>query len=295
MDVLMIVAGYTYLSMQYFAAQALRDYTLQEVWFVAQEKQIAEVFGSITIVLAFFRILDYLTLWDFLGILIISIFKMMTDIVRFLFIFVLVVIGFSSAFHISYTGYGIDTWNEFVKGSLTTFLSSPTGYDIPDYGNNVLGFAGMTFGLVSQVIYVFVGIILLLNLLVALLWETYAAMSLKASVEYRWHVTQPFKTSFSFLWPSPFTTLHVFLIFCTTALYSIGKCCGHDITKKYSAYKRAREELGSGLPTNHQLLMSGMVIHFLKVDLGDKYKDYLIVDTKVFNNSKSFSKGKGHD
>jgi len=298
MDVLMIVSGFAYLIMQHYAAKDLEQYTLHEVWFVASEKQIAEVFGSITIILAFFRILDYLTLWDFLGILIITIFKMMADIIRFLFIFVIVVIGFSAAFHLSYTGNGVDTWDDFGTGTLTTFLTSPTGYYIPEYGINVLGLAGTTFGLFCQVLYVFVGIILLLNLLVALMWETYNAMTEQATVEYRWHVTQPFKTGFVFLWPSPFTCLHVIFITLGSLLSTAGKLCGcAPITKKYTGFENLRERVSPVDPTNYQFLMSGMIVHFFKKilrDDDDDFKKYLVSDNVVFCGN-SEAKGKDHE
>jgi len=297
MDVVMIVSGFTYLFVQHHAAQTLDKYTLQEVWVVASEKQVAEVFGSITVILAFFRILDYLTLWGFVGVLIITIFKMMADIVRFLFIFILVVIGFSAGFHLSYTGNGIDTWDDFVSGVLTTFLTSPTGYYIPDYGINLLGLAGPAFGFVCQVIYVFVGIILLLNLLVALMWETYNTMCEQATVEYRWHVSVPFKTSFSVLWPSPFTTLHIVCMTCMEFFLAVGRWCGAGkVNKKYGWYKQSREVVRPGLPTNYELLMRGMVVHYFKTLLADEYKTYLVQDNNVFANQDPFSssKGKGH-
>jgi len=199
------------------------------------------------------------------------------------------VIGFSSAFHLSFTGNGIDTWGDFVSGTITTFVTSPTGYYVPEYSNNILAFAGISFGIFTQVLYVFLGIILLLNLLVAVLWETYATVSVIAEVEYRWHVAQPFKTGFSFLWPSPFTIIHVFLLLCGSVIFAIGKWCGFKVTKKYDLYKRAREEVPPGLPTNHQLLMNGMVVHFLKADLGDSYKDLLHTGAKVFRDD-TFSK-----
>jgi len=296
MDVIMIVSGFAYLLLQNHAAQALDKYTLHEVWFVASEKQIAEVFGSITIVLAFFRIMDYLTLWEFLGILIITIFKMMADIIRFLFIFIIVVIGFSAGFHLSYTGNGIDTWDDFVTGTLTTFLTSPTGYYIPEYGINVLGLAGTTFGLVSQVIYVFIGIVLLLNLLVALMWETYNAMCEQATVEYRWHVTQPFKTGFVFLWHSPFTTLHVVFLTLGSMFRTIGKWCGYPMKKKYSSLEFLRERSSPGLPTNKRLLTSGMVVNFFRTVLSEDtdYKRYLASDITTFSKDTD-EKGKEHD
>jgi len=296
MDVLMIVSGFTYLFVLHHAAQALDKYTLQEVWLVASEIQVAEVFGAITAIFAFFRILDYLALWEFVGVLIISIFKMMTDIVRFLFIFILVVIGFSAGFHLSYTGNVVDTWNNFVSGVVTTFLTSPTGYEIPGYGNNILGLAGPAFGFICQIIYVFIGIILLLNLLIALLWETYAISRSKATVEFRWHVSLPFKTGYSVLWPSPFTTLHIFLMTCMEFLLAVGKWFGgRKVNKKYGWYKETREALRPGLPTNYELLMRGMVVHYFKTSLADQYKNYLVQDNNVFTNQDPFSsKGKEH-
>jgi len=254
----------------------LHSYTLEQVWDIAQRKEIAEVFGSITVLLAYFRVLDYLTLWKFLGVLIITIFKMIADIFRFLLVFSILAIGFSTAFHISYTGNGIDSWNDFFQGSLTTFITSYTGYYVPDYFN-LLAFAGPAFGLLIQVIYIFVGIILLLNLLIALLWDTYAVMSEKANLEFRWLITKPFKSGFSVLWPSPFTTLHVILLLFS----SLFDYCGlGEVRRKYM---QSKEQVSLRvIPTNSSLLGKAMISNFLKNELKDEYKNYVLYGHKVF-------------
>jgi len=276
MDFFLISAGLIYVVLLYYTAQSLNSYTLDDIWLVAERKQIAEVLGSATILLAYFRILDYLTLWNFLGVLIITIFKMIADILRFLTVFIILVVGFSTAFHVSYTGTGVDTWNEFLTGTLSTFITTYTGYFVPYY-DNVLVLAGPVFALIIQIIYVFVGLILLLNLLIALLWDTYAVMAEKALIEYRWLITKPFKSGFQILWPAPFTALHLFLL---AICRGFNFCKVEDIREK----NRKLKEDVSALPTNLQLLNYAMVSNFLKGELKDEFKNYIIHAKPIFRN-----------
>jgi len=276
MDVLLITTGICFIALHYNSSLLLDTYTLAEVWDIAARKEIAEVFGSITILLAYFRVLDYLTLWKFLGVLIITIFKMFADILRFLLVFTILAIGFSTAFHISYTGNGIDTWNDFFGGTLTTFISSYTGYYVPDY-YNLLAFAGPAFGLIIQVIWIFVGIILLLNLLIALLWDTYAVMSEKANLEYRWLITKPFKSGFSVLWPAPFTILHVVLLL----ISSLFDYCGLGEFRR--KYMQSKEQVSLRvIPTNSSLLGKAMISNLFKNELKEEYKKFVLYGNKVF-------------
>jgi len=297
---LMIISGFIYLAMQYNAGHYLQNYTLQQIWNAAAEKEIAEAFGSITLILAYFRILDYLTLWQFLGVLIITIFKMLFDIAKFLIVFLVIVIGFAAGFHLSYSGTGIIGYKDFPQATLTTFLSSPTGYSIPDAGTNVLGFVGPYFGLFCQVLYVFIGIVLLLNLLIALMSETYEIMREQATMEYRWLVSQPFKEEFFRLWPSPLNILHIGVIILLPLIfvfYLIGwffyaLCC-----EGCCACENDKEGIPQGLAINQQHLNSGMIINYFKATLEPgKFKEYLVSENNKFEfKDKEDSKGKRKD
>jgi len=171
----------------------------------------------------------------------------------------------------------VDTYNEFLPGTLSTFITSYTGYYVPYY-ENVLVLAGPVFALIIQVIYVFVGLILLLNLLIALLWDTYAIMAEKANIEYRWLITKSFKTGGKMtLWPAPFTGLHVILL---VLLRVLDFCKLEEMRKK----NRKLKELVSSraIPTNTQLLNHAMISNFLKSELKDEFKDYVLLAKPIF-------------
>jgi len=227
-------------------------------------------------------------MWEFLGILIITIFKMLLDIARFLTVFVIIVTGFSTAFHLSYSGTDVSTYSVFGTATLTTFLTSPTGYEIPDYTHNVLGFAGPTFGLISQASYVFVGIILLLNLLIALMSETYEFMREQATVEYRWLLAHPFKTGFVYLWPSPFCVFHAFFLVILSPVYFLYKCFGDPTVTwwEYDFYLNSKEGIPSGLRDNYVRLYKGMVVHYFKNEVEEDFDNYLVSDFDSLVESK---------
>jgi len=67
----------------HLASNQLKVYSLDDFWTFTQLVQISEVAGSLTIILAFFRVLHCFTLIEYLGIgiLIITIFKMFVDII----------------------------------------------------------------------------------------------------------------------------------------------------------------------------------------------------------------------
>jgi len=290
MDFLMIISGFIYLVLEHYTT--LDVYTLQDMWFVAQQKQIAELFGSLTLILAFFRILDYLTMWEFLGILIITIFKMLLDIAKFLIVFVIIVTGFSAAFHLSYSGTATDSYSSFGSATLLTFLTTPTGYQIPESGTNTLGFAGPIFGLISQVVYVFVGIILLLNLLIALMSETYEFMREQATVEYRWLLAQPFKTGFIFLWPSPFCVVHVIVLLLYVIWMILTSCCCRP-SVRYSLYQQSKENIPKGLRVTCQNLFKGMVIQYFQTEEDkEDFENCLVNDLDSICEKEPDDKGK---
>jgi len=250
----MIISGFTFLVTRYEAAHLVQSYTLDDMWFVAKEKQISEVSGSVTLILTFFRLFYYLTPWEVLGILIITIFKMFMDIVKFLIIFVLMILGFASAFYLS-SGTG----RNFYEATVSLFLSSTSGYSIPESGSDILNFAENYFSTVVQIVFVFTGIILLLNLLIALMAQTYDDMHEQATREYRWLMTTYLRELHRTLWPAPLCVPHLML---GLIAYIFFKLRGGPW--KYEAFMATIERVPKSLISNKEHLFGGMVTHYYK-------------------------------
>eukprot|EP01123_Difflugia_compressa_P014563 TRINITY_DN769_c0_g2_i1.p1 TRINITY_DN769_c0_g2~~TRINITY_DN769_c0_g2_i1.p1 ORF type:complete len:744 (+),score=109.67 TRINITY_DN769_c0_g2_i1:278-2233(+) len=219
LDVFMIVFGLLYLMLEH--STTVDHYNLREVWQAIGKKQVADVFGSIALIMSFVRMLELFTSWEFVGILIFTILKMFIDIARFLIIFIVIVLGFTSAFHLSYSGSSVSLFADFFRGTVYVFTTTPSGYSSPDV-HSILGEPGIGFALIFQIMYVFVAIILLLNLLIALMSDTYQFMNEQALTEFRWHTASAligWNRNFA-LWPSPFSILH-FVVGAPALIYYI--------------------------------------------------------------------------
>jgi len=123
---------------------------------------------------------------------------------------------------------------------------------------------------------VFVGIILLLNLLIALMSETYEFMREQATVEYRWLLAHPFKTGFVFLWPSPFCIFHLILLLLITPAFLVSFCVGNTrwLLVDYQLYNKLKEDVPKGLKKNCQRLFKGMVVQYFKEALKDDKEEF---------------------
>jgi len=226
-------------------------------------------------------------MWEFLGILILTIFKMFIDIGRFLIVFIIIVLGFTSAFHLSYSGTNISNYSDFASGNIYVFTTTPSGYSPPEY-SNILGLPGVGFGMFCQIIYIFVGIILLLNLLIALMSDTYQFMGEQATVEYRWLVAEPlFSANRVFaLWPSPFSVLQ-FVVGIPWLIYII-------CTDKFENFeeKLNLEQLPDPSPSKAKMLYGNMVMHYFKENAGDDFEKFLLSDHSTLLGDKNTQKGK---
>jgi hypothetical protein len=102
-------------------------------------------------------------------------------------------------------------------------------------------------------------------------------MSEKANLEFRWLITKPFKSGFSVLWPSPFTSLHIILL----GFSNLFDYCGLGAWRM--KYMKAKEQVSLRvIPTNTTLLSKSMISNFLKNELKDEYKNYILYGNKVF-------------
>jgi hypothetical protein len=204
LDMFMILTGFVGLSVHNVAAAKLTTFTIEELWDVVEIEQVSHVFISICVVIAFFRFLHFLIPWEYIGVLVITVFKMMDAIVRFVILFIFIALGFAAAFHMLYDNS--QTYSNFGDASLTTGIGIFSGYDVPDY-TNVLQFPSASAGYAFQVGCVIIGVVLLLNFLIAMMSTIYEAKRENSTEEYRWLMTRELTQLKLSQWPVPFNII----------------------------------------------------------------------------------------
>jgi len=133
---------------------------------------------------------------------------MIAEIFRFMVLFIFMAIGFSSAFHILFPQERI--YSTFTGSLLTTSIGIFSGYDIPEY-NNLLSFPVVSVGYFVQAACVLIGVVLLINFLIAMMSTIYDVIQDNSTAEYRWRMTRE-GTLFLKIsaWPVPFNLIQLF-------------------------------------------------------------------------------------
>jgi len=259
-DLVMIFSGFIYLAVPRYAVLMVPEYTLDNMWSLIYPIQVTSITGSLTLILAFFRLLYYLTPLEFLGILIITIFKMLSDILKFLIIFILVVLGFAATFHLSYNENA--DYINFAQSFMAVFISSTSGYNIPPVEANTLALTEPVFAVFFQLLCLFIAVILLLNLLIAIMGQTYDVMNNQAQREYRWLMFSLLRQLTRSLWPSPLNIIHLFLVLGVGgAFYAL------NLDPKYSWYRKSKAQLPCSTQLKEIQLFKGIVRHYYQETL----------------------------
>jgi hypothetical protein len=224
LDLIMIISGFVGLAYSRNASAMVQTFSLQELWQVEYTNQISGVFLSICVVIAYFRFLNFLTHLEYVGVLVLTVFYMMTEIVRFMIIFIFISLGFSAAFHILYkTDLAYSTWQDSL---ITTTLGLFSGYTFPDY-YNLLIFPYPIVGYIFQVAMIIIGIVLLLNFLIAMMSTIYDNFHENSTTEFRWAKTREITRLGEATWPIPFNIIQ-FVLYpccaCCTVLITIFLC-----------------------------------------------------------------------
>eukprot|EP01123_Difflugia_compressa_P013142 TRINITY_DN5928_c0_g1_i1.p1 TRINITY_DN5928_c0_g1~~TRINITY_DN5928_c0_g1_i1.p1 ORF type:complete len:565 (-),score=45.42 TRINITY_DN5928_c0_g1_i1:298-1992(-) len=133
LDFLMIFSGFVGLILCKSAYQSLNTFTLDELWQVAYVEQLSRFFISFCVIITYFRFLHFLISLEYVGVLVITVFKMLETVLRFGIIMVIIMLGFSSGFHLLYDNLAM--YSTFTDSSLSTIISILSGYAIPDYTN----------------------------------------------------------------------------------------------------------------------------------------------------------------
>jgi len=143
---------------------------------------------------------------------------MMEAVIRFGIIFLFIAIGFSASFHILYDNMLVyQTWS---GASISTAISIFYGYSIPPY-YNILSFPAAWVGYVFQVLLLIIGVVLLLNFLIAMMNSVYQEIVDKSEEEYRRQNARKLTQMGYTPWPIPLNIIQAVL--CPAVL-----CTGDD-------------------------------------------------------------------
>jgi len=187
--------------------------------------QLIHVFMAVCIIIAYLRFLRYLTPIEFLGVVVITVFHMMEAVLRFGLIFIFIVLGFSAGFHSLY-GNLLDYYN-WTSATLNTLIRTLSGYQIPTY-TNLLAFPGPVVGLILHTLYIVIGVVLLLNFLIALMNSIYSEIQGNAKEQYRWMNTIGLTQLDYTPWPPPFIILQAIFAVIYLGIYS----CNENFARK---------------------------------------------------------------
>jgi len=280
LDIIMIFSGITGLAIHNIAANSLEQFTIQELWHVAEIYQLSNAFLSVCVVIALFRFLDFLIHWEYIGVLVITVFYMMNAIVKFVIIFVFISIGFSAAFHMLYDNNPL--YANIINAFFTTFIGIFSGYEIPDY-SNLLFFPNAFIGYGFQVICVLIGIVMLLNFLIAMMNSVYNEIQENTTQEYRWIMTKDIAELQYTPWPVPLNLLQLIIacgILCSLQLYNV-----LDAIDRANSKRRINVKVDSEVK---QLLYANMAISYFRETLSESdYKESLLFDALPIDNSST--------
>jgi len=266
LDIIMIGTGITGLALHNLAASSIEFFTIEELWHIAFIDQLSNVFLSTCVVIAFFRFLDFLIHWEYIGVLVLTVFYMMSAIVKFVILFTFISTGFSAAFHMLYDNNPI--YSNFVLATLTTSIGIFSGYEIPDL-SNLLFFPNPAAGYAFQVACIVIGVVMLLNFLIAMMNSIYNGIQENSTQEYRWEMTRLITQLKYSPWPVPLNLVQGIIgcgIFCSLC------CVDWDLDNELPPDTRNLEE-------RKKSLYSNMIIGYFRETLSEQeYKDALLFD-----------------
>jgi len=262
LDLIMIGSGIFGLTIHNIAASHLNTFTIHELWGVVLMEQVSHVFLALCVVIAYFRFLNFLIPWETIGVLVITVFKMMNPIGRFGAIFIFIAIGFSTAFHLLFDNN--PTYSNFLDSSLTTSIGIFSGYEIPEYVN-LLALPSPGVGYFFQVGCVVIGVVLLLNFLIAMMNSVYDDIRENSTEEYRWIMTKELTQQKIAPWPVPLVLLQV-----TGVGLCIGCCCYLICTSIFGCCKEKFVKDASCPSGFKHQMYANMIVSYFREKFSDK-------------------------
>ena len=170
----------------------------QEMWDVSRSMETERSLMAVNLVLCFTRLLYAGTVSATFGPFILMVFRMVTNIVQFLIVLSVFMVGFALAFYVKFART-VPAFSTFGNSMLSMFLML-----YGDFDAEAIAEADRTWGLLLFALYLVLATVLLLNLLIAILSNTYAIIQDAADQEYAMlfaAAIQDYRRSFS---PVPF-------------------------------------------------------------------------------------------
>uniref|UniRef100_A0A6B2KYF7 Polycystin cation channel PKD1/PKD2 domain-containing protein n=1 Tax=Arcella intermedia TaxID=1963864 RepID=A0A6B2KYF7_9EUKA len=203
------------------------DVSIDHLWNLEHLIEIAAVFGAIGVIIAYFRLLYFFLPWHWVGPLVISMLRMYIDIIYFIALLFVMVVGFASAFNLIYGGS-----EEIFTGwapSVFTCVTIAFGDQQFITNDEFLPLPLAYFGDLMMIVYVVLSVILLVNLLIAMMGSTYGdLMEDSRPIEGEWSVATGeillHYERFLFL-PPPLNILQFFLFGALLPFAAISFCC----------------------------------------------------------------------
>jgi hypothetical protein len=219
---------------------------------------------------------------EYIGVLVITVFYMMKAIVKFVIIFTFISIGFSAAFHMLYDNNPL--YSNFSYSNIYTFVGLfSNGYEIPEYSTLLL-LPNSIVGYWVQLLCLVIGIVMLLNFLIAMMNSIYNNFQLNSKLEYRWIMTRNITLLQFSPWPVPFNLIQLVIggLYCCFRPGYIG-LNPIDKTEEEKKKENAESELNSNI---RQKLYAHMAISYFRETLKDsEYRESLLFDSPpIYNN-----------
>jgi len=124
-------------------------------------------------------------------------------------IFIFISIGFSAAFHMLYDNLPI--YADLFHANFHTFTGIFSGYHIPD-SSWLLFYPNAFVGFIFQVLCILIGIVMLINFLIAMMNSVYTQIQVNSKQEYRWIMTRDITQVQETAWPVPLNLLQLVVV-----------------------------------------------------------------------------------
>lgn len=147
---------------------------------ILRDELVREI-SAVTSVLLLLNVLQYIRGFSNLGPLVRNVIKIVQDIGSFLILLTLIVLGFANAFNIMFSGSELKEYESFINTFMTTFGMMMGDFDLDVFADS----ADRHLMNVLFIGYVLLVNIVLLNMLIAIMGDTYARVSADAESEFQ--------------------------------------------------------------------------------------------------------------
>jgi len=142
-------------------------------------------FFALCIIATIFRFLYFFLFYQaVVGIVVLTLFSMIHAVLLFILLVIMISLGFSSAFHLLFETDS--DYVSFLPSLITTIVGIFTGYKLPDF-NLLLLLPSDIIGYILEVFCVILGVIMLINFLIAVMNNLYDEHHKNSNEVYRGH------------------------------------------------------------------------------------------------------------